>query len=524
MIRILILIALGCFFSVGTATAQSEEDRKMIQQLIQKAEEVKEVSHDSALQIIQRAELMARNFGFEDEVHEALSIQGFIYQRMGRLDEALDFHLNVLDYNKKSGKESKLIGSYNDVGMLFFDIGNHEKARSYLKKAVELSKKRKEYAGVKLSLMNMGITYADEGDLDTGLAYFKEAADVQIPEEGIIMRDIFIMNNMGNLYRIKGELDKAESYLLKALEYAEGFDLLRFEGYCYNNLSNIYLQQSELNRALSTARKAHEIGLQNGDVTLIEQTQESLIRIFKAQQDYQSAMEQLERFVTFKDSLDSTMQKETVYQLETKYQVEKNKKELAEAKAASLVEKNNKQRWIGLSGGLLLLAASGFIITRMRHKKRIAEKNSELAVQQLKINQQEKELEQYKQHLLEYTNDLIRKNKQIASAEPIGGDEQVDEALLSNKILTSEDWKEYRTRYERVYPGYFKKLMENMPNLTEAEQRISALIRLGLNNHEMADMLGISEGGVRKTIYRIRKKFELEDTPALKEKLVEIAW
>lgn len=60
---------------------------------------------------------------------------------------------------------------------------------------------------------------------------------------------------------------------------------------------------------------------------------------------------------------------------------------------------------------------------------------------------------------------------------------------------------QYKKNYELAYPHFFRNLYENQPDLSESEQRISALIRLRLSNREMSNMLGISEEGVRKTVY-----------------------
>jgi DNA-binding CsgD family transcriptional regulator len=60
-----------------------------------------------------------------------------------------------------------------------------------------------------------------------------------------------------------------------------------------------------------------------------------------------------------------------------------------------------------------------------------------------------------------------------------------------------------------VYPGFFVNLSKNYPFLSAADTRLLALIKLGLNNPEMANMLGITIDGIIKAKQRLRKKLDI---------------
>ena len=61
-----------------------------------------------------------------------------------------------------------------------------------------------------------------------------------------------------------------------------------------------------------------------------------------------------------------------------------------------------------------------------------------------------------------------------------------------------------------------------VPDITEAECRIAALIRLHLNTKQMAAMLGISTDSVYKIKQRLRKQLPLNNDVTIETYLTKI--
>ena len=80
------------------------------------------------------------------------------------------------------------------------------------------------------------------------------------------------------------------------------------------------------------------------------------------------------------------------------------------------------------------------------------------------------------------------------------------EKLLQEHIMTDENWTEFKRLFSKVYPGFFVNLSKQNPTLSTTDIRIVALMKLGLNNAEMANMLGITVEGIKKAKQRLRKK------------------
>ncbi len=89
--------------------------------------------------------------------------------------------------------------------------------------------------------------------------------------------------------------------------------------------------------------------------------------------------------------------------------------------------------------------------------------------------------------------------------------------LYQLKILTEDDWHNFKILFDKVHPGFINRLRAQIPDLAPAEERQFLLIKLNIDNKEAADMLGISAEGVKKNRYRLKKRFGLDDQANLDE-------
>ena len=148
-----------------------------------------------------------------------------------------------------------------------------------------------------------------------------------------------------------------------------------------------------------------------------------------------------------------------------------------------------------------------------RYRVQMLNEEKELAEQKL-LNAQ--------LQLENFTNSFIQQNKAIDeltnSLNQANSDRKMEDALMEIerlqkiRILTDDDWQEFKALYNKAYPGFFQRLSERFPYLTPAESRYAALIKLGLDNKQMAHILAISTDSMRKLKFRFREKTNIEAT------------
>lgn len=114
--------------------------------------------------------------------------------------------------------------------------------------------------------------------------------------------------------------------------------------------------------------------------------------------------------------------------------------------------------------------------------------------------------------LLAEKNDQQNKRTQL---------KQVDD-LSRQIILTEGDWELFKKSFDEVYPGFYTTLRQTIPGITNAEARMACLIKLNFDAKHIAGMLGISHTSVRKTRYRLKKRFGDHSERSLEEVIAEI--
>jgi len=145
---------------------------------------------------------------------------------------------------------------------------------------------------------------------------------------------------------------------------------------------------------------------------------------------------------------------------------------------------------------------------KVLHAKRIAESELASAKQQL---------QQFTDNIIG-KSDLIEKlNQQISGTELNAANQQILDELSNRIILTETDWENFKEMFKKIYPNFFKSLKEKASNITIAEQRMAALIRLNLNARQMATILGISIDSVHKAKQRLRQRMQVQNEVILEE-------
>jgi DNA-binding NarL/FixJ family response regulator len=99
---------------------------------------------------------------------------------------------------------------------------------------------------------------------------------------------------------------------------------------------------------------------------------------------------------------------------------------------------------------------------------------------------------------------------------------QVLESLMQTHIMTEETWDEFKKLFEKVYTGFLVRLKQKFNYVTESDVRLFTLLKLGLNNREMANMLGVSNEAIKKSRQRLRKKMDLPEDISLEEVVASV--
>ena len=381
-------------------------------------------------------------------------------------------------------------------------------AEVYLHKGLHLAKKdslvRKE--NIMFTYNNLGIIHRRTKEHDSALYYFDKlqaiSASISRPDWG----EIAHRNRMQSLVET-GRLDSAEAEAKNLFQKSRAAKNPDDEMYAAEMLGKIAFARRDYQQAL--AHLLYSKKLNGGkNQRALSRVNEKLATCYEALHQPEKAYDCLKELRRYNDSVNREKVNYNSRFLAIKADYEKEQwafRQLADEAQSAIRARNTG---IGILSGLSLL---GIFFLHKRHRK----------VQRLQHKAAE-HLEQYKAEMISKNEQLEELITSLQQQQNRQTNTQRIEELSRQMILTDDDWQNFKQLFEQTYPSFFNQLKVKAPGITEAEQRMAALIRIQLNTKQVAAMQGISADSVHKTRQRLRQRFGTDSTTELENIIAAI--
>jgi DNA-binding CsgD family transcriptional regulator len=183
-----------------------------------------------------------------------------------------------------------------------------------------------------------------------------------------------------------------------------------------------------------------------------------------------------------------------------------------------------KKRNLVIAGVVLLAAMFILYIKRVKLKQ---QHRADLLLREKRMAETElasarEQLQQFTTGIIEKTNLIEKLNLQIEGKDPNTYGQRMLDELINKTTLTESTWENFKATFEKIHPNFFASLKEKAANITMAEQRMAALIKLNLNARQMATILGISVDSVHKAKQRLRQRMQVQNEIMLEETLADL--
>jgi tetratricopeptide (TPR) repeat protein len=323
--------------------------------------------------------------------------------------------------------------------------------------------------------------------------------------------------------------NQALQYLQEAIQIKTRANDLTQMTVILNNIGHCYLRLNNESKALDYFDLALVKGTENGQMGDVLNSYQNIIDLYKSSKNYALALNYQTELITLKDSLADEARNQAIHELEVKYETENKEQEIILLKQDRAIVTN---RWLTLALALFLALIIGILFIdsqkrKHRQEKLLMEAEDELQKAELKNMSSLLEFNQNKLSL--YTENLLRKNELVGQLESrlknavdFSDDQskqgkQLIEDFSSVRILTDQDWTEFKSLFNRVHHGLLDKLINVYSDLTLGEQRLFLLMKLDLSTKEIANILGVSPESIKKGRYRLKKKIGIDEATTLQE-------
>jgi len=532
--------------------------------------------YDSSLVYGQEAESLSAKIDYKKGNETALRNIGVIYYRKRLYKKALEYQYSSLSISQQIDDKKDIATGYGDIGLIYWGTSNYAKALEYDFKALSIAQELKSENYTGLCYSNIGIVYNEQGNYSKALEYFIKAIPLNKNKYAIADN----LNNMGNAYYAMGNYALALESYLKSLSIAKDIGYKDGAAGNYDNIANVYEIQGNYPKALEYNVMALKMGQEIGDNKLVADVYSNLGELYTKLKKYKIARilfdssliiskeggdklilrntyaklsaldsaagndktsyQDYKLYISYRDSLinQESTKKITQIELNNEFQKVMDSVKSAQAKTNNTqVAEISKKRAItySLIVLLMIIAIGSIVLIRGQQRKRKQDKltfDKETTVLLYEKEKVTDELAKARAMLDEYVKSLMEKNKLLEqsqtdlenikkiNAKEIEEDRVENlEDLNNTTILTEDDWNQFKKLFEQAYKGFFIRLKEKLPDLTQAEIRYMCLTKLQLDAKQMGRTLGVSYNTIKSLRHRLRKKLGLSE----KDSLADIA-
>ena len=473
---------------------------------------------------------------------DALGNLGASSYEMGNFELAIDYYLKTARIDKARNNLMGLAISYRNISVLLKRLGNTDGALDYNEASMRIRQQRGDVTGVALCLHNKADILTDLGRTEEAYQYELQALDTCIAHnlEGDIWGSIY--TGLAYYHREKDRPEVALTWMKKAeenyLKYSRGKHLAT----AYHGLGQILTDLGRYSEATSYLEKALERNQEMRTLPKEQKLHEDLAEAYTHIQRYDLASKHHKLAAELKDSLYRVENNAKIMEIQSKYDLEKKRREIAEQQQQNdqlsyerdLSVARNRTLWVGIIG-LALLGVSVILLLlyRANQRRKFFKQEQILAAQELAQEKREKDRIQKSSERL--VLDIGRKNRLVnelnTEIEKLRSRNTHLEPkefihlfkVVEQNIKSEDDWQDFKTSFEKLHPGFLSILKREFPGLSPAETRLCVLLRLGMNQKDIANILNINPDSVKRARNRLRNKMRLEEGTNLRDFLTGIS-
>jgi tetratricopeptide (TPR) repeat protein len=453
-----------------------------------------------------------------------LSVEGFLCNYNGNYTEGIEKLLKAAKILESIKDYYNLAAIFTNIAYLYGRIENVENQQFYLKKALAINKTLGHNYHLIQNYNNLGSSFKQQNNIKEALYYYDLAYNAlkKLNYPLLLAQNL---TNRANIFEKSGDYIKAEELFLECENICILNNIPYGQLLASLNLGNLYRIQKKfpaakvrLNQALAFTKKLKTKKEE-------AQTFERLSWLARDMQDYKLAYNYQSIFHVLNDSLVNEVVKKEGNELKEKYESEKKGNEII-----TLSKQKLYNQYL-----ILLLILVVFILVfvvqswRNKHKLALKEKqkqdlskkflNETLEIKEKELTSQVAILVQMQQkmdYLRSKTSKIINDN--ISEQEKI---KKMDALLNKNPMIDLNN--NFELRLTSNNEDFFKLLLSKYPDLSPAELKLCAYLRLNPSTKDLALIMNRSMRTVESTRANIRKKMNLNTHDNLVTHLVSFS-
>ncbi len=181
-------------------------------------------------------------------------------ERLRNPELSLEYGQQFLDMALANQNLEKQAEAYENLGRIYFNIGNYGKTLEYFFKVLEIAEYEDNRLNQAITLNNIGIVYHENLQHSKALEYYNRSLGIK-EELGSQKAIANTLTNVGLIHDEMGELEKAYSAYQKSLKMDLAMDDADGLFANYNNIGENMMKRKLYDSALTYFNKSWQIGM-----------------------------------------------------------------------------------------------------------------------------------------------------------------------------------------------------------------------------------------------------------------------
>ncbi len=488
---------------------------------------------------------IARERNDIEEIASNLNNLGYTAFCQGNYKQAISFFDQTLQIDRERKNDENISIDLNNIGKVYFSWKKYDKSLEYYQESLNMAIAAQNENMQAVRLSNIGQVYESMDEIDKALDYLNQALELD-QKLGNTEKVGIRQSHLGVVYLKQGKYQEAYENFTNAIGIFERSNNIPSKIITLNHLGDLMNARDMHDEALSYFYESLKLSRRLGLRAQQMRSAKSISNTYKETGDFEKSLKYFETYTQLKDSIFNDEKHRQLAEFEARYETEKKEKENELLRQDANIQRKQKIIFIVSGIALLLLAVSFIILFTGKRKSLIQSRilhDKENQLHQLDLEKKEKE----NQHLQDVlfaeeqinklqTEKLQQKNRELSTAtvhilnknEVLGNirkmaanwmrDEDFDKTKNMEKLIREvenntdldEQWNQFKLHFESVHKGFFERLMQKYPTLTQNELKLCAYLRMNLSTKEIAQMLNIGTESVTTKRYRLRKKLALD--------------
>lgn len=253
---------------------------------------------------------------------------GICERKLSRDNNAIVDFLHGIKTFETLKDSSYLASSYNSIALCFTTLKDYPKAIAYNQKTLNIRRSTRDSSGIAQSYNNIGYTYSEYQQPDSAIFYLSKCLLMRRNEKDS-SKLVLTLQNLGSAWKKKGNMIKAEAYILRSLKIAGNCKMQEEIARGNLDLAQVHLVEKNYKKALITVTIAEEITKPLKIPELLLDIYAAKSDVYEAMGDYKEALRYNNKKAYINDSLFTIAKNKAISELEIRYQTAQRDKDIA---------------------------------------------------------------------------------------------------------------------------------------------------------------------------------------------------